>query len=517
MAQSINGSGRTTEGTQDQQLGVSSLTSHLWEAANILRGPVDAADFKTYIFPLLFFKRISDVFDEELTDAMQLSGGDQQFAHFPENHRFQIPEGCHWEDVRAKTGNVGQALQHALREIEKANPDTLYGIFGDANWTNKDRLSDALLRDLLEHFSRLSLGNKLAQADILGQAYEYLIKKFADLTNKKAGEFYTPRAVVRLLINVLDPKEGETIYDPACGTGGMLLEAIHHVRGNGGNIKTLYGRLLGQEKNLTTSAIARMNLLLHGVEDFRIVRGDTLRQPAFYAGDQLMTFDCVIANPPFSLEKWGEEVWTSDPFGRNFAGMPPSKSGDYAWVQHMIKSMAPKTGRMAVVLPHGVLFRMAAEGKIRRKILEMDVLDAVIGLGPNLFYGTGLAACVMVFRNRKPKDRRQQVLFIDASREFKKGRNQNELLPEHVDRIYAWYKAYADSPGVAKVVSLDEIRANDFNLNIPRHVEPVVAEETVTVEQAVANLKVTLDTAYAAEDRLKELLRKGGLYGNKRA
>jgi type I restriction enzyme M protein len=487
------------------------LSRHLWEAANILRGPVDAADFKTYIFPLMFFKRISDVYDEELADALAASDGDRQFAQFPENHRFQVPDGCHWNDVRAKSVNVGQSLQRAMREIEKANPDTLYGIFGDANWTNKDRLSDALLRDLLEHFSRLSLGNSQAKADVLGQAYEYLIKKFADLTNRKAGEFYTPRSVVRLMVNILDPREGETIYDPACGTGGMLLEAIHHVSESGGDVRQLLGKLFGQEKNLTTEAIARMNLFLHGAEDFQIQRGDTLRSPAFYSGDDLATFDCVIANPPFSLEKWGEEVWKSDPYGRAFAGMPPTKSGDYAWVQHMIKSMAPMTGRMAVVLPHGALFRMGAEGRIREKILGMDILEAVIGLGPNLFYGTGLAACIMVFRQRKSRDRRGMVLFIDASQVFKKGRNQNELLPEHVDRITGWYTAYADAEGVAKVVALHEIRENDFNLNIPRYVEPVIDEETVTVEHAIENLKTSLNAAYQAEDRLADLLKKEGL------
>jgi len=495
----------------NERIDLSALEAHLWESANILRGPVDAADFKTYIFPLLFFKRISDVYDEELAEALELSGGDQQFAHFPENHRFQIPEGCHWNDVRRRAVNIGQALQHAMREIEKANPNTLYGIFGDAQWTNKERLSDTLLRDLIEHFSKLPLGNKAAEADVLGQAYEYLIKKFADATNKKAGEFYTPRAVVRLMVKILDPKEGETVYDPACGTGGMLLEAVHHVRECGGNVRTLWGKLYGQEKNLTTSAIARMNLFLHGVEDFEIVRGDTLRQPAFYSGDSLATFDCVIANPPFSLEKWGREVWENDPFGRNFAGIPPAKSGDYAWVQHMIMSMAPKTGRMAVVLPHGALFRMGAEGKIRRKILGMDILDAVIGLGPNLFYGTGLAACILVFRQRKPPERRKRVLIVDASREFKKGRNQNELLPEHVERIYRWYANYADVEGVAKVVTLDEIAENDWNLNIPRYVEPVIEEEQITVEEAITNLKRSLEAAYAAEDRLKELLQQAGL------
>jgi type I restriction enzyme M protein len=231
-----------------------------------------------------------------------------------------------------------------MRGIEQANPHTLYGIFGDAHWSNKDRLSDSLLRDLIEHFSRIDLGNKVAKSDILGQSYEYLIKKFADATNKKAGEFYTPRSVVKLMVNILDPREGESIYDPTCGTGGMLLEAIHHVRETQGDVRKLWGKLFGQEKNLTTAAIARMNLYLHGAEDFQIVRGDTLRTPAFYSGDNLATFDCVIANPPFSLEKWGEEVWSSDPYGRNFAGMPPGKSGDYAFVQHMLKSMAAGTG-----------------------------------------------------------------------------------------------------------------------------------------------------------------------------
>lgn len=227
---------------------LSQLESHLWEAANILRGPVDAADFKTYVFPLLFFKRISDVFDEEYTAALTESAGDEEYALFPQNYRFQIPKGCHWSDVRVITTNVGQALQKAMRGIERANPETLYGIFGDAAWSNKDRLPDSLLRDLIEHFSSITLGNAVAQTDVLGQSYEYLIKKFADLTNKKAGEFYTPRSVVRLMVNILDPKEGESIYDPACGTGGMLLEAVHHVRLNRGDDRTLWGKLFAKRR-----------------------------------------------------------------------------------------------------------------------------------------------------------------------------------------------------------------------------------------------------------------------------
>lgn len=489
---------------------LSQLESHLWEAANILRGPVDAADFKTYVFPLLFFKRISDVHDEEYSAALSESGGDEEYALFPQNYRFQVPEDCHWRDVRVVTTNVGQALQKALRGIEKANPETLYGIFGDAQWTNKDRLSDALLRDLIEHFSRIALGNQVAQADILGQSYEYLIKKFADLTNKKAGEFYTPRPIVRLMVNILDPREGESIYDPACGTGGMLLEAVHHVRENHGDDRTLWGKLFGQEKNLTTSGIARMNLFMHGAADFQIVRGDTLRNPAFFSGDNLATFDCVIANPPFSLEKWGEEVWASDPYGRNFAGMPPAKSGDYAWIQHMIKSMAPATGRMAVVLPHGALFRMGKEGEMRKKILGMDVLEGVIGLGPNLFYGTGLAACILVFRQRKAKDRKNKVLILDASKEFKTGRAQNELLPQHVERIHDWYRDFTDVQGVARVVTLDEIGANDYNLNIPRYVEPKLEQRVLTVDEAMNQLRESAEVAFSAEERLIAILKREG-------
>ena len=442
---------------------------------------------------------------------MQESGGDEEYASFPQHYRFQLPTGCHWSDVRAVTRNVGQALQKAMRGIEKSNPETLYGIFGDAQWTNKERLSDSLLRDLVEHFSSVPLGNEAAKADLLGHSYEYLIKKFADATNKKAGEFYTPRSVVRLMVNILDPKEGESIYDPACGTGGMLMEAIHHVREQHGDDRTLWGRLFGQEKNLTTSAIARMNLFLHGASDFQVVRGDTLRQPAFFSGDNLATFDCVIANPPFSLQKWGEEVWASDPYGRNFAGMPPDKTGDYAWVQHMIKSMAPSGGRMAVVLPHGALFRMGKEGAIRTKLLQMDLLEAVVGLGPNLFYGTGLAACILVLRQRKKLDRKKKVLIIDASREFKTGRAQNELLPQHVERIQDWVLKYSNIPNVAQVVSLDDIKANDFNLNISLYVEAKNDSVVLSVDEAMAALRESALAAFAAEERLLAVLRREGL------
>jgi type I restriction enzyme M protein len=492
----------------EQKITLNQLESHLWESANILRGPVDAADFKTYIFPLLFFKRICDVWDDESREVLD-EGGDPELALFPESHRFQIPDYCHWEHVREKSINVGSALQWAMREIEKANPESLYGVFGDAQWSNKERLSDPLLKDLIEHFSKLPLGNKNVSSDLLGDAYEYLIKKFADATNKKAGEFYTPRSVVRLMIDMLDPKEIDTIYDPACGTGGMLLAAVQHVKEKHGDVKRLWGKLFGQEKNLTTSAIARMNLFLHGIEDFQVVRGDTLRTPAFFEGDHLANFDCVIANPPFSLEKWGEEQWINDPFGRNFAGLPPSSSGDFAWVQHMVKSMADATGRMAVVLPQGALFRKGAEGRIRQKLLEMDLIEAVIGLAPNLFYGTGLAASILVLRKRKPVEYKNKVLIVDASRLFKRGRAQNLLEQGHADEILAWYQSFSDVQDAARVVTLDEIKAEDWTLNISRYVLPLLPEDIPPLPDAIAAFKEALTRCRVAEERLAKVMTEG--------
>ncbi|CAK2484084.1 type I restriction-modification system subunit M [Vibrio crassostreae] len=487
-----------------EKLTLSQLEQYLSKAAWILKGPVDASDFKVYIFPLLFFKRISDVYDEEYRVALEESGGDEEYASMPEMHRFEIPTGCHWRDVRETTTNVGITIEDALRGIEQANQEYLYGIFGDAQWSNKNKLSDELLINLVEHFSQHTLGNQNVAPDMLGNAYEYLIKHFADLTNKKAGEFYTPRSVVHLLGMILDPHEGETIYDPACGTGGMLLECVDHLKDNKEDYRTL--KLFGQEKNLTSSSIARMNMFLHGIEDFEILRGDTLRHPAFFEADGLKTFDCVIANPPFSLKDWGSENWANDPYGRNIAGVPPKGNGDMAWVQHMVKSMN-STGRMTVVLPHGALFRKAAEGKIRKQLLEQDMLEAVIGLGPNVFYGTQLAACVMVFKQNKPADKKGKVMFIDASDQIRVGRAQNFLEPNHVQQIYDWYHAYQDVENYVKVASMDELAENDYNLNIPLYVEKIIEDNLPSVEEAMADLKQAWQESLDAEEKFKKVLK----------
>jgi type I restriction enzyme M protein len=487
---------------------LSELESHLWEAANILRGsPVDRTDWKSYILPLLFFKRICDVWDEEHAAMLAEYGED-----FADEHRFQVPEGCHWSNVRRAPKNVGTALANAMRGVEAANQKHLYGVFGDAQWTNKDRLPDELLKDLIEHFSALSLGNTRVASDVMGDAYEYLIKQFADATNKKAGEFYTPRSVVRLIVDILDPKEGETIYDPACGTGGMLLAAVSHVRERGGDPRTFFGKLHGQEKNLTTAAVARMNLFLHGIEDFVIERGDTLRNPVFTdaATAGLATFDVVIANPPFSLEQWGRDIWEADPWGRAFAGLPTDSNADMAWVQHMVKSMAPKTGRMGVVLPQGALFRGGVEQQIRKHLLENDLVEAVIGLAPNLFYGTGLAACVLVLRQRRDKRKKGKVLIVDASSVFRRGRAQNFMDPAHGAQIASWLHGFADVEDRARIVDLAEIEKEGWTLNISRYVLPPIGADIPPLPEAVAAFKDALARCREAEDNLRGVMHEGG-------
>jgi type I restriction enzyme M protein len=443
------------------------LESYLWGAAVLLRGTIDAGDYKQFIFPLLFYKRLCDVFDEETAAALAESRGDQAFAAYPENHRFQIPRDAHWSEVRKVATHVGQALATALRAIETANPDKLYGIFGDAQWTNKDRLSDAMLRDLIEHFSRLDLTVANLPEDELGQGYEYLIKKFADDAGHTAAEFYTNRTVVHLMTEMLQPLPGQSVYDPTCGSGGMLLSTIAHLRRQGKEWRNV--RLFGQERNLMTSSIARMNCFLHGIEDFRIERGDTLSEPRLVQGDRLMQFDVVLANPPYSIKQWDQAAFASDPWGRNVFGTPPQGRADYAFWQHILASLDPRTGRCAILFPHGVLFRQE-EAEMRKKLIEADLIECVLGLGPNLFYNSPMEACVVVCRARKPKERRGRILFINAVNEVARERAQSFLKDEHIARILEAYRTFHDDNGFARVVDAQEIRKNDGNLSISMYV-----------------------------------------------
>jgi type I restriction enzyme M protein len=478
------------------------LESYLWGAATLLRGVIDAGDYKQFIFPLLFFKRLCDVYDEEYQQALNESDGDVNYAAFAENHRFQIPKGAHWRDVRAVATNVGQAIQTAMRELEKAN-ERLFGIFGDAQWTNKDRLADATLRDLIEHFSTYTLSVANVPEDELGQAYEYLIKKFADDSGHTAAEFYSNRTVVHLMTLMLEPRPGESIYDPTCGSGGMLLSAVAELQRHGQQWRTL--KIYGQERNLMTSAIARMNLFLHGIEDFRVERGDTLAEPKLLEGDKLKQFDVVLANPPYSIKQWNRKAWEKDPYGRNRYGTPPQGRADYAFFQHIVASMKSDTGRCAILFPHGVLFR-DEEQHMRAKLVEHDIIECVLGLGPNLFYNSPMEACIVICRMAKPAERRGKVLFINAVGEVTRERAQSFLQERHIERIVAAYRAFANVEGFAHVATLDEIQANQANLNIPLYVRPATnghsnADKPLRVviaewEQSSKALRATMDDLF---------------------
>src|SRR5210317_1418638 len=364
-----------------QELDQKSLEKYLWGAATILRGTIDAGDYKQYIFPLLFYKRICDVYDEEFERALEESDGDMEYAAFDENHHFQVPEDAHWKTVRQTTTNVGQTLQSAMHQIEQSNPEMLAGIFGDASWTNKDRLPDETLTNLIEHYSTEILNSSNIPDDQLGNAYEYLIKEFADDSGHTAAEFYTNRTVVKLMTLIMDPQPGESVYDPTCGSGGLLLNCALHLKEEGKEYRTL--KLYGQEINLITSAIARMNMFLHGIEEFQIVRGDTLANPAFLHNDELKKFNVILANPPYSIKAWNRKSFENDPWGRNIWGTPPQGCADYAFEQHIHKSMDEKKGRCVQLWPHGILFRDNGK-KMRKKMIETDTVDCVIALGKNL-------------------------------------------------------------------------------------------------------------------------------------
>ncbi len=473
------------------------LKSWLFEAADILRGPVDQSDYKAYIFPLLFLKRISDVYDEERNEALEEYGED-----FNDEHRFVIPEGCHWEDIRQTTTNVGNKLQISMRNIESSNPYTLHGIFGDTQWTNKDKLSDALLMDLIEHFSEKNLGNRNVNPSTMGDAYEFLIERFADLSNKKAGEFYTPRSVVRLMTMILAPKEKMSIYDPACGTGGMLLEAIDYLKKQDQEFRNL--KLYGNEKNLTTASIARINMFLHDITDFEIVRADTLRYPTFFENDSLKKFDLVIANPPFSLKNWGRNLWSTDQ--RNSIGvLPPESNGDFAWILHMLNSLKDD-GKMAVVLPHGVLYRAGAEQKIRRYLLENDFIEAVIGLGPNLFYGTSFSACIIVINKRKESSKINKVQFIDASKMYKAKKSQNVMLDDHVTTTFNLYNSYRNKENLSLITDLESIKENNYNLNLSLYISPLEVLVMENLQEAYNKMNGTYLLSKEADNKLIEML-----------
>jgi type I restriction enzyme M protein len=481
------------------------LERYFWGAAVLLRGYIDSSDYKQFIFPLLYFKRVCDVYDEETAEVTQ-EYGPGVGEDFTEYHRFTIPKDSHWADVREKTTDVGVAIQNAMREIEKNNPERLAGIFGDAPWTNKSRLSDETLRDLIEHLSSEKLSLSRVPQDELGQGYEYLIKKFADDSGHTAAEFYTNRTLVKLMTLMLDPKEGESIYDPTCGTGGMLLVAALQLKEQGKEYRSL--KLYGQDINLITSSIARMNLFLHGIDDFEIVRGDTLAQPAFLKNDKLRQFDVVLANPPYSIKKWNRDAFAADPYGRNMYGVPPQGRADYAFFQHIIMSMHPKTGRCAILFPHGVLFR-EDEQSMREKIISADIIECVLGLGPGLFYNSPMDACVVVCRMHKPEERKGKILFIDASQELTIEKNQSRLEHTHCEKILKAYHDFKTIPDFAKVEKISEIQNHQSSLKINEYIHTINGNgDKRSLNEAIATWIQCNRSIHEAMNNLTECLKE---------
>ncbi len=511
-AKAANGSAApAVELSPGDKLTTERLERYLWSAADILRGSIDSSDYKGFIFGFLFLKRLSDRFDEEVE---ALKGNASANPEDPDEHDFFVPKRARWSEIQKVATNIGEALNKAAAELEEKNAK-LEGVLAGIDFNDERKLGDARNRDvvlgkLVQHFARLDLRNaSLSEPDMLGRAYEYLIEKFADDAGKKGGEFYTPRMVVRLIVELLQPKEGMRICDPTCGSGGMLIECAHYLDRHGQNPTNL--SLFGQEKNLGTWAICKMNMLLHGLPDARIEKGDTIRDPKLRDGDGLMLFDRVIANPPFSLDEWGRETAEHDPYGRFEFGVPPKTKGDLAFVQHMVAT-ANRSGMVGVVMPHGVLFRGAAEGEIRKGLLQRDLVEAVIGLPTNLFYGTGIPAAVLVFNKAKAAGRKKKVLFIEASRGFKEGTAQNYLREEDVEKIAATFHAFKDVDRYARVVALDEIEKNDFNLNISRYVETAEAAEKVDVAHALAKLRELEKARGEAEARMNAYLKELGYH-----
>ena len=488
------------------------LQSKLWQAADILRGQIDSADYKNYIFSILFLKRLSDRFDEEVESAVTTRGVPLETALTdPDEHEFFVPEDARWPVITSKSMGLGEAMNVASFAVEDANLGRLDGVLTGVNWNDEQKLGspanrEGLIRQLLNHFAGLNLsdGNlrdgQVDAANVLGDAYEYLIYQFADDAGKKGGEFYTPREVVRLIVELLDPQERMRICDPTAGSCGMLIYAAQYV----------------QERNLGTLAIGKLNLLLHGLRSARLEAGDVIAEPGLVDGEgRLLSYDRVIANPPFSLKNWGHDYAPGDQHHRfdRYGAIPPKTRGDLAFLLHML-AVTNAQGRVGVVMPHGILFRGGAEGRIRRGIVEADLFEAVIGLAPNLFFGASIPVAICVLNRNKPAGRRGKVLFVDAAQPgyFRAERAQNFLDKEHIASIVDACRAFEDAERFSHVADLAEIEGNDFNLNISRYVDTTEPVETLPVAEALAQLREAERRRDEATARMDALLAELG-YG----
>lgn len=482
------------------------LEAHLWESANILRGSIDSADYKNYIFGLLFLKRLHDVFSEaeQRSPKREGSGGGKTAR---DAYLFVVPENSRWQRLQALTEGIGEAINEAFAALEAENP-LLRGVLATIDFSDTERLPDKLLQQLIRHFSAIHLGNSnLSEPDILGRAYEYLLKQFATDAGKKGGEFYTPNKVVELIVKLIKPEEGMRVCDPTAGSGGMLIRAVDYIKAKGGNPQRI--TLHGQERNLQTWAICKMNLLLHGLLDHRIEKGDTIREPKLVEEGELILYDRVIANPPFSLSNWGLEEARTDQFARFRFGMPPKDKGDLAFVQHMVATLS-SNGKAGVVVPNGVLFRSGAEAQIRKGLLEEDLVEAVIGLPPNLFYGTGIPTSILIVNRKKETAKKQKVFFLHGASGFQEGKNQNFLRDADVQNIVSAYEKWGAVDKYCRVVEHSEIQANDYNLNMARYIDASEQEAQIDVQEALTKLRELEAERSKSEGKMLRFLKELG-------
>lgn len=499
------------------QINQDDINAILWKACDTFRGTVDASEYKNYILVMLFVKYVSDVWQEHYDALKEKFGDDEEMIlRRLQRERFVLPQGCSFQDLYDQRGeaNIGEVINIALEQIEEANKQKLSGVFRNIDFNSEANLGqtkdrNARLKHLLEDFndSRLDLRpSRIGNLDVIGNAYEYLIAKFAAGAGKKAGEFYTPAEVSELIAELVAPKSGERIADPACGSGSLLIKSGNQLLKNGNKDFALYG----QEITGATWALAKMNMFLHGMDNARIEWGDTIRSPKLIEDDTTMKFEVVVANPPFSLDKWGHDEASNDPYKRFHRGLPPKSKGDYAFITHMIETTTKDSGRVGVVVPHGVLFRASSEGKIRKQLIEENLLDAVIGLPSNLFYGTGIPAAVLIFKRNKVDT---NVLFIDASREYQDGKNQNRLRQSDIDKIVATYQARETVDKYAYLASFEEIEENDFNLNIPRYVDTFEEEEEIDIDKVQAEISQLENELEVVKQEMSGYLKELGYAG----
>ena len=493
-----------------KQITLDELESYLWQAAVDLRGQIDAAAYKDYIFPLVFFKRICDVRDEEYAKYEQ-EGGKEYANMMIQESPIQIPEDAHWNVVFNTSENIGQTLVDAFRRIELANPGKkiderivggLEGIFGDkAIWTNKNKMPDAIIRNLLNSFNKLTLSLAACPADEMGTGYEYLIGKFADDAGHTAQEFYTNRTVVELMAEILQLQPHESIYDPTCGSGGMLIKSLTYLKDKGEEWRDV--KVFGQEINAGTSAIARMNLYLHGIHDFSIVNDDTLQRPAFIKNGRVQQFNVVLANPPYSIKSWNREAFSHDKYGRNFLGTPPQDCADYAFIQHILASLDDNNGRCAILLPLGLLSKVS-ELEMRTNLIKSDLLEAIVGLGPNLFYNSPMEAMIMVCNRNKPKGMRGKILFINAVNEVVRKNAESKLEPQHIEKISKAFFEKKDVEHFCKVVDNQTVLDNGSNMTISLYAMPKIdREEILPLSDSIMNWNKVSEQA---NDGLKALI-----------